>query len=100
MSEIHINTEEGRHAAAGSTDADLRYLCSMILWELALRSDREEYEAFLRWAMEQREASEPQLERARHERDLMQFAAQVMLDIQQLPEVEQEVDEPGTGLYL
>ena len=100
MSSYQINNEQGPHAAANLSDADVQYLAGVVLWELALRSHRDDFVAYLQQLIEQRETGEDQLESVRHQRDLMQFAAEVMFDIQRLPETEGESHEHGTGLYL
>lgn len=100
MSSYQINNEQGPHAAANLSDADVRYLAGVVLWELAVRSHREDFVAYLHQLIEQRDAGENQLESIRHQRDLMCFAAEVMFDIQQLPETEDETHDQGTGLYL
>lgn len=100
MSEFHINTELGPHAAAELADTELQYLCGVVLWELALRTGEDDFEQYLGRVLEQRHANENELRNVRHERDLMQFSAEVMLDIERLPGTEDEADEPQTGMYL
>ena len=100
MSEFHINTEHGPHAAAELADNEVQYLCGLMLWELALRTDEADFQEFLERVAEQRHSNETELTGARYERDLMAFSAQVMLDIQSLPTTEDTLDEPGMGMYL
>lgn len=100
MSEFHINTENGPHAAADLGDSELQYLCGVILWELALRTGEDDFQQYLDRVSEQRRANEDQLSTVRYERELMEFSAQVMLDIEALPSTEEETDESGTGMYL
>lgn len=100
MKEFRINSKNGPHAGAELSDADIQFLCGVVLWELALRTDPEEFADFLRQTIERRGCSEGALETTRHERDMMRFAAEVMLDIQQLPATTEEKNERGTGLYL
>lgn len=100
MSNYQINNEQGPHAAADLSDAEVQYLAGVVLWELALRSDRDGFVVYLQQLIEQRDAGEDQIERVRYQRDLMQFSAQVMFDIQRLPATEDQGVERGTGLYL
>ena len=100
MSSYQINNEQGPHAAANLSDAEVQYLAGVVLWELAVRSHREDFVAYLQQLIEQRDAGDEQLEGVRHQRDLMHFAAEVMFEIQQLPETGDESADHGTGLYL
>lgn len=88
MSEFHIDTDGGQHAAAEIEDGDLVRLCGMVLYELAVRLDEEQFADYLERIREQRRANEGAIAATRHERDLMRFAAEVMLDIQRLPEID------------
>lgn len=100
MSELHIDTDLGADAAAALADPELRYLCGISLWELAVRTGEDEFFAYLESVIAMRQAQAAELERTRHRRDQVQFAAQVMADIQRLPDLDGSSPEPGTGLYL
>lgn len=100
MSEYHINTELGPHAAADLADTELQYLCGVLLWELALRTGEADFLDYLERVSDQRRSNEAELATARHERDLMQFSAAVMADIERLPVIEDKDDPAGTGMYL
>jgi hypothetical protein len=96
MSEFHIDTDLGAEAAAGLADAELQYLCQIALWELAIRTCEEDFVHYLQSVVDIRRAREPDLDAVRTQRDLMNFAAQVMADIQRLP----GIDHPGgTDMY-
>lgn len=98
MSELHIDTDLGADAAADLADPELQYLCGISLWELAVRTGEEEFYAYLESVIAMRQARTAELEDTRHRRDRVQFAAQVMADIQRLPELDDS--DPGPGLYL
>lgn len=101
MERIHIDPGDGRQAAADLSDIALQYLVELALWELALRTDETQFETCLRQAIARRSEHQEEIEDTRAQRDLMRFAAEVMLDIQRLPCIEDEVvDEPGTGMFL
>lgn len=98
MSELHIDTDLGPDAAADLADAELQYLCGLALWELAVRTQEAEFAAYLESVMEIRRSREAELQHVRHDRDRLQFAAQVMADIRSLPGPHEPHE--GPGLYL
>ena len=105
MANINIDPELGPDAAADMTDEELNYLCKIALWELAVRTDQEQFDSCLEEAMANRRQSSDEVAQVRKQRDMMQFAAQVMMDIQQLPEVGEPQDATTedalhTGFYL
>ncbi len=87
MSEIRITPDAGHHAAAGLTNEALEALLNTALLELAVRTDRDTYEAVLRSAVHDRMAAEDLIEQIRGQRELMRFAAEVQRDIDLLPTV-------------
>jgi hypothetical protein len=100
MANIHIDPELGPDAAMGVSDEELKYLCQIVLWELAVRTDEREFEDCLQETIQSRRENGAKLDETRHHRDLMLFAAEVTADIGRLPEVIDPADEPSTGLYL
>ncbi len=100
MQPIHLDPDQGRHAAAELTNEALEAACDLLLWELALRTDEQEFARCLRGAIERYAESGAELAEARQERDLMRFAAEVMIDIQRLPVLEDPNEAPSTGMYL
>lgn len=98
MEQMHIDPKDGDHAAADLSNEALQYLYELVLWELAIRTDEEQFSNCLREATEIRSSLEEKLAQARRQRDLMRFAAEVMLDIERIPVIEES--EPTTGMYL
>lgn len=85
MEPIYIDIRQGWHSAAGMSDATVRLMLNLAIAELAIRCDIEEFEESIVKAFEDRFANKEFLSRLRKERDLMDFAAEVMADIQSLP---------------
>lgn len=84
---MHIDPRLGRHAAANLSDAELRSLMEIAAWELAVRSSDERYQELAeRIVAAPRHAGEAIAE-ARHERETIRFAEEVLRDIAALPEV-------------
>lgn len=98
MEQMHIDPEKGDHAAADLSDEAMQYLYEVVLWELAIRTDEKQFTNCLREASEVRRSLEEKLAEVRQQRELMRFAAEVMLDIERLPVIEER--EPTTGMYL
>ena len=98
MEHMHIDPEKGDHAAADLSDEAMQYLYELVLWELAVRTDAEQFSNCLREANEIRSSLEERLAQARWQRELMRFSAEVMLDIERIPVIEEA--EPTTGMYL
>lgn len=90
MNPINLDPRQGWHAAAGLNDQSVRYLLELALAELAIRVDTARFEWEIADAISQRFDDTGFVERLRRERDTMNFAAEVMFDIQQLL----ETDEP------
>jgi hypothetical protein len=101
---IHIEPDEGADAAAQIPDDQFQLLVKIVVWELALRTSAEQFEAHVRQLVEFREKIEPDLEGARKERDDRRFIAAVLADLEALPSTEDHPErassEPTTGLYL
>lgn len=95
MEQMHIDPENGDHAAADLSDGAVRHLFELVLWELAIRTDEEEFNDCLCEANEIGGSLEEMLVKARRQRELMRFAAEVMLDIESIPVIEES--EPTTG---
>ncbi len=100
MKPIHIDPGGGPHSAAELSNEVLEYLFELVLWELAIRTSREQFEQCLANATAQRARSEEVIQELRRQRDLMCFAAEVMRDIQLLPGTDESAAPPSTGMYL
>ena len=98
MKHLAIDPTRGPHAAAAVSDEGLEYLCKIILWELAVRTEKQTFLDELRTVLEAREQLDEPLAEVRNERDLMLFAAEVMADLDRLPLLEKQ--EPPIGMYL
>ncbi len=77
--------DNGPHAAAALTDAQLEQLMEIVHWEAAMRMDRDGYHRLLRNYMEARDRSQDRLDSARGERERLTFAQDVLRDIAALP---------------
>ena len=101
---IHIEPEEGAEAAAQIPDEEFQVLVRIVVWELAMRTNPEQFEEHVKQLAEFRQRFEPDLETARKERDARRFVAAVLADIESLPSTvirqERSESEPTTGLYL
>ncbi len=101
---IHIEPEEGAEAAAQIPDEEFQVLVRIVVWELAMRTNPEQFEEHVKQLAEFRQRFEPDLETARKERDARRFVAAVLADIESLPSTvirqERSGSEPTTGLYL
>lgn len=84
---MNIDPYLGRHAAAGLTLEELRYLMNLAAVELAVRSSAGEYRDVAESILFGPGTSEDVIEEIRHERESIAFAEQVLLDIAALPEV-------------
>lgn len=98
MSGFDIHPNDGPHAAASLTDEELVYLHRLIAWELALRTDRESFDALLAAQLDARKDLDDAIAEVRRERDRMHFIQSVLADIAQLPDVQQP--PANTGMYL
>lgn len=86
MSEpAYIDSTKGPHAAAELTDHQVEYLCKLVLWEVSVRLPEHQYKAYLERQIQLRTEHAGLIERAKQERDLMDFEAQVLADLADLP---------------
>ena len=83
----YIDPEKGPHAAADLSDSEVDYLLKVMVWELGLRTTREECLRVLMAAIEARESLQDQVEHFRHERAAMYFEREVLADLADLPTV-------------
>ncbi len=90
-----IDPTRGPHAAADLTDEDLEQLARIIAWEVAVRTTTEQFRDQLGGLADQRVDMQEAIDAVRKERELMRFAAEVMNDIQRLPEVPETPDVYG-----
>ena len=100
MKQFNIDPSRGPDAAADLPDEELGKLLQIIMWELAVRTNREQFESHMRQIAQSRAAAENDLAVARVVRDRRQFAAEVQKDIDSLPVTERPDREPTTGMYL
>jgi hypothetical protein len=101
---IHIEPEEGAEAAAQIPDEEFQVLVRIVVWELAMRTNPEQFEEHVKQLSAFRDRFEPDLDTARKERDARRFVAAVLADIESLPTTVtpqgRSASEPTTGLYL
>ena len=82
---IHIEPEEGAEAAAQIPDEEFQVLVRIVVWELAMRTNPEQFEEHVKQLSAFRDRFEPDLDTARKERDARRFVAAVLADIESLP---------------
>ncbi len=85
MQPIIIDLTQGWHGAAELSDGVLYYLLNLVLSELAIRSDVQHLEQSVAGLFAVRFANPDFVEELRTERDMLNFAAEVMADIRSLP---------------
>ena len=100
MAQFNIDPARGPDAAEDLPDEELGRLLQIIMWELAVRTNREQFESHIRQIAMSRAAAEDDLAMARCVRERRQFAAAVQKDIDSLPVAEENDREPTTGMYL
>ncbi len=98
MQNGRIDPTRGPHAAADLTDEDLEQLARIIAWEVAVRTTTEQFRDQLGGLADQRADMQEVIDAVRQERELTRFAAEVMNDIERLPEVHETPE--GYGHYL
>lgn len=84
---MNIDRNLGRHAAANLSDAELRHMLGIAAFEMAVRNSPEDYRDLVHSIMVAPEHAEEVLETIRRERESIEFAESVLLDIASLPEV-------------
>jgi len=100
VTQHNIDPSRGPDAAADLPDEELGMLLQILVWELAVRVSREQFEDQVRRMAIFRAESEQDLATARRLRDQRRFVDEVMEDIRRLPETRSRSSEPSTGLYL
>lgn len=85
MQPIIIDLTQGWHGAAELSDGVLHFLLNLVLSELAIRSSAEDVEQSVAELFAKLFAKPAFVDELRTERDLMNFAAEVMADIRSLP---------------
>ena len=90
MEHLGIDPTRGPHAAAAVSDDDPEYVCKIILWKLAVRTEKQTFLDELRRVLEAGEQLGEPLAEVRNERDLMRFAAKMMADLDSLPPLERQ----------
>lgn len=86
MSEsAYIDSKKGPHAAADLSPSQIEYLSKLVMWEVAIRISKDEYVAYLERLIALRESHAELIDQAKEERDLMEFEAQVLADLADLP---------------
>ena len=96
----NIDPTKGPDAAASLPDEEFGHLLQILVWELAVRTSREQFEQKIREIAISRAEADDDIETAKEAREQQRFISAVMSDIEQLPEVEGAKSEPTTGLYL
>jgi len=96
----NIDPTKGPDAAAELPDEEFGHLLQILVWELALRTSREQFEQQIRQIAVSRAEAAEDIETAKEAREKQKFINEVMCDIERLPEVGESTSEPTTGLYL
>ncbi|HLF62073.1 MAG TPA: hypothetical protein VI980_12940 [Acidimicrobiia bacterium] len=100
MNEFHIDPSQGPDAAADATNDQLETLLRILMWELAMRTSKEQFDQHLNQLAKARAEMDDDLENARNKREQRRFVAEVLRDLEKLPVVGETTSEPSTGLYL
>ena len=95
----NIDPTKGPDAAASLPDEEFGHLLQILVWELAVRTSREQFEQKIREIAISRAEADDDIETAKEAREQQRFICAVMRDIQGLPEVGEATSEPTTGLY-
>lgn len=98
MADFYIDPTKGPHAGADLTDEQVEYLCRLAFWELSVRTPDSDYLEFVEALPAIRQEIDDLVCQTRVERELMQFEADVMADLDDLPLTTDR--QPPTGLYL
>lgn len=86
MSEsAYIDSKKGPHAAADLSASQIEYLSKLVMWEVAIRVSEAEYVEYLERLIKLRHSHAGLIDQAKQERDLMEFEAQVLADLANLP---------------
>jgi hypothetical protein len=81
---FEIDPDDGPHAGAQLSDADVEYLHAVIALEMAIRMEREEYVRHFHGVAAARGSQEDMIEALRGDRDRMRFIAAVEADLEAL----------------
>lgn len=100
MNEFQIDPRRGPEAAAEVSNEQLETLLRIVMWELALRTTKENFDHHLDTLGKARAEMDADLETARTRRDQRRFEAEVLSDLERLPILGKARSEPTTGLYL
>jgi len=100
MNEFQIDPSQGPEAAADATNDQLETLLRIVMWELAMRTSKDQFDHHLSRLARARAEMDDDLNNARNKREQRRFTASVMQDLEQLPVVGEIRSEPSTGLYL
>ena len=86
---FELEPDEGPHAAAKLTDAELDFLQQVVAVELAIRLDRKAYEDRFRSIADHRAEMDDMVHDWRNQRDRIIFVTSVRADLDQLPVLEE-----------
>lgn len=100
MNEFQIDPSQGPDAAADATNEQLETLLRIVMWELAMRTTKENFDQHLEHLARARAEMDDDLESARTKREQRRFVTEVLRDLERLPMVAEAASEPSTGLYL
>jgi hypothetical protein len=78
---FEIDPDDGPHAGAQLSDADVEYLHRVIALEMAIRMEREAYVTHFHGVAAARGSEEDMIEALRDDRDRMSFIAAVEADL-------------------
>jgi hypothetical protein len=100
MNEFQIDPSQGPEAAADATNDQLETLLRIVMWELAMRTSKDQFDHHLSRLAHARAEMDADLDNARHKREQRRFMTSVLQDLEQLPVKSEVRAEPSTGLYL
>jgi hypothetical protein len=98
---FEIDPDDGPHAGAQLSDADVEYLHGVIALEMAIRMERESYVRHFHGVAAARGSQEDMIVALRGDRDRMSFIAEVEADLEALLMTSETVaaDDDGQGRH-
>lgn len=107
MSHIEIDFDNGPHAASGLKNEQLELMHRIVTLEMAVRMNRADFIELAERVADARRHQDELVDQVRRDRDLLQFEATVMTDLDRLPLTTEGEGSDGRynpdggyGLYL
>ena len=88
---FHVDPSDGPHAAAGLTDNQVEYMAQLMLWELSIRYTEDQFMEYLEALRLVRQDNAEVIDQAKQDRDVINFEASVLADLDSLPSTEDRI---------